>query len=497
MEKSFIVHKNNNIKHALEVINKNGNGAVAVVDDNNQLVRVLTDGDIRRALLDGVDIDINSAIDNTFEEKKSFFIKEYTNYKDALVIMDTNEIDHIIVVNDSNQVVDLYNRKDLAPILLSVPHMGEDELKYVGEAFRSNWIAPLGPNVDGFEKEIAEVTGAKYAAALSSGTAAIHLSLVLLGVQPDDIVLCSSLTFAASANPILYQYATPIFVDSEPDSWNMSPIALEAALEYCSQLGKKPKAIIVVNLYGQSADMDALSALSERYQVPIVEDAAESLGATYKGKQSGTFGKFGIYSFNGNKIITTSGGGMLVSDNEELIEKARFLATQSRDPAPYYEHSQIGYNYRMSNVLAGIGRGQLKVLSERVESRREVYKKYVKALTEIKCLDWMPELEGYYSNRWLTAVVINPLKTTRTVTEFIEYLKDRNIEARHVWKPMHLQPIFKEYKYFKHNKSDVSLYLFENGVCLPSASSMCARDQNRIIQVIKEFFNNSESVNIT
>ncbi|MGF1758909.1 aminotransferase class I/II-fold pyridoxal phosphate-dependent enzyme [Photobacterium sagamiensis] len=363
--------------------------------------------------------------------------------------------------------------------------MGEDELKYVGEAFSTNWIAPLGPNVDGFENELAEITGAKYAAALSSGTAALHLSLVLLDVKPNDIVLCSSLTFAASANPILYQHATPVFIDSEPESWNMSPVALEKALVHFKEQGKMPKAMIVVDLYGQSADMDAIVALSEQYGVPIVEDAAESLGATYKGKQSGTFGLFGVYSFNGNKIITTSGGGMLVSDNKELIDKARFLATQARDPAPYYQHTEVGYNYRMSNVLAGIGRGQLGVLSERVEARRTVYQRYVTALAEIDCLDWMPELEGFYSNRWLTAVVINPLKTNVTVTQFIELLKQQNIEVRRVWKPMHLQPIFDGCQYFPHTTSSVSDYLFENGICLPSGSSLTNAELNRVIEAIK------------
>jgi pyridoxal phosphate-dependent aminotransferase EpsN len=286
----------------------------------------------------------------------------------------------------------------------------------------------------------------------------------------------------------MYQHATPVFIDSEPDSWNMSPIALEIALEYYRDKRVSPKAIIVVNLYGQSADMESIIQLSNKYSVPIIEDAAESLGAKYKGKQSGTFGHLGVYSFNGNKIITTSGGGMLVSDDEELIKKARFLATQARDSAPFYQHSVVGYNYRMSNVLAGIGRGQLGVLESRVEARREVYKRYVSKLVEIECIEWMPELEGYYSNRWLSTFTINPSKTSVSALELIKKLNQKNIEARHVWKPMHLQPIFNSYKYFKHNDVSVSDYLFENGVCLPSASSLTEGDQNRVIDTIRNIF---------
>lgn len=484
MNTKFIVYSNNHIKKALEVINNNSKGAVVVADKNNYLIRVLTDGDIRRALLDGYEL--NSEIGSILVENSPISVKAGITFQAALSLMDQKEIDHLAVVDEENHVVDLYHRKDLTPILLSIPHMGDDELKYVSEAFSTNWIAPLGPNVDGFEAELAEYTGAKYAAALTSGTAALHLSLVLLGVKPGDIVLCSSLTFAASANPILYQYAEPVFIDSEPETWNMSPVALERALLHFKAQGVVPKAMIVVNLYGQSADMDAILALSEEYGVPIVEDAAESLGATYKGKQSGTFGLFGIYSFNGNKIITTSGGGMLVSDDKELIQKARYLATQAREPAPYYQHTEVGYNYRMSNVLAGIGRGQLSVLSQRIESRRAVYSKYASELKNIGCLEWMPDLHEYHSNCWLTAMIINPSKANITVSQFIAELKDKNIEARHVWKPMHKQPIFSKYKYFSHDPESVSDYLFENGVCLPSASSMGESEQERVISVIKQ-----------
>ena len=484
MNTDFLIYNTNDIKKALEVINDNSKGAVVVIDNKGGLIRILTDGDIRRALLSGFTLESEISTVELANSPITFKLKDGKHL--ALKLMDEKDIDHLVVLDGKDQVVDLYHRKDLAPILLSVPHMGLDEKKYVEDAFNTNWIAPLGPNVDGFEREIAELTGAKYAAALNSGTSAIHLSLILLDVKPNDIVLCSSLTFAASANPIMYQHAVPVFIDAEPDTWNMSPVALEKALAHYKEIGTKPKAIIVVNLYGQSADMDAIIELADRYDVPIIEDAAESLGATYKGKHSGTFGLFGIFSFNGNKIITTSGGGMLISDNKELIDKARFLATQARDPAPYYQHTQVGYNYRMSNVLAGIGRGQLKVLSERVDSRRAIYEKYVAALADVDALDWMPEIDGYFSNRWLTAVILNPQKTAVTVTHFIEELRKQNIEARHVWKPMHLQPIFESCEYYTHDNHSISDYLFEYGVCLPSASSMTDAELFRVISLIRE-----------
>jgi pyridoxal phosphate-dependent aminotransferase EpsN len=370
-------------------------------------------------------------------------------------------------------------------IFLSPPHMSGNEQKYINEAFETNWIAPLGPNVDAFEKELAEYVGLKGAAAVSSGTAAIHLALRLLDVQQGDKVFCSSLTFIASANPILYQGAEPVFIDSEPDTWNMSPLALERAMEVAKKEGKLPKAVVVVNLYGQSAKMDEILAICNHYQVPVVEDAAESLGSTYKGKKSGTFGKFGIYSFNGNKIITTSGGGMLVSDDVEALQKARFLATQARDPAPHYQHSQVGYNYRMSNIVAGIGRAQLEVLDERVKARRSIFDRYVQALGDIEGVHFMPELEGTMSNRWLTTLTIDQKALGVTPMDIINALAEENIEARPVWKPLHLQPVFNGVTYYPHQKDwSVSDELFANGICLPSGSSMTVEEQNRVIDVI-------------
>ncbi|MEM1502846.1 aminotransferase class I/II-fold pyridoxal phosphate-dependent enzyme [Domibacillus sp. 8LH] len=373
---------------------------------------------------------------------------------------------------------------DSSRIYLSSPHMSGREQLYINEAFDQNWIAPLGPNVDNFERELAAYTGVEDAAAVSSGTAAIHLALRLLGVEAGDAVFCSSLTFIASANPILYQGAEPVFIDSEPDTWNMSPDALERAFSEAEVL---PKAVIVVNLYGQSAKMDEIMAICDRYGVPVVEDAAESLGAEYKGKKSGSFGKFGVFSFNGNKIITTSGGGMLVSNDVKALRKARFLATQARDPAPYYQHSEAGYNYRMSNLLAGVGRAQLEVLDDRVGARRSVFNRYVEAFGEAVGFDFMPEMNGTKHNRWLTTLTIDPEKAGFTPMQLIDRLAEYNIEARPVWKPLHLQPLFEGVKYYSHTQEhSVSDELFEKGVCLPSGSNMTEEQQERVISVIQE-----------
>ena len=363
-------------------------------------------------------------------------------------------------------------------IFLSSPHMSEEgyELKYIQEAFDTNWIAPLGKNVDEFEKELASKVGAKHAAALSSGTAAIHMALKAAGVGEGDIVFCQSLTFSATANPIIYQNAIPVFIDSDYETWNMCPKALEEAF---GKYGDRVKAVIVVNLYGLSADMDRIMDICNKRNVVVIEDAAESLGTTYKGKQTGTFGDYGIYSFNGNKIITTSGGGMLVSDNEERIEKVRFWATQSRDPARHYQHSELGFNYRMSNVVAGIGRGQLKVLEKRIAKKRYIFEFYKRELGSLEGVEFMPINEWNEPNCWLTCITLNgqvrPL-------DIMEVLEKENTESRPIWKPMHLQPFFAEYDYIG---SDVSEKLFENGVCLPSDTKMTDGDLRRICYVIK------------
>ena len=372
-------------------------------------------------------------------------------------------------------------------IYLSPPHMTGKEQLYINEAFESNWIAPLGRNVDMFEKEIAEYVGAKGAVAVSSGTAAIHLALSLLDVKRGDRVFCSTFTFVASANPILYQGAEPIFIDSEPESWNMSPLALERALYDAYKEGKLPKAVILANIYGQSGKMDELMTLCDHYGVPIIEDAAESLGSTYHGKHSGTFGDFGVYSFNGNKIITTSGGGMLVSNDLNRLEKARFLATQAREQAVYYQHHEVGYNYRMSNILAGIGRAQLEVIEDRVHAKREVFKRYARLLAEVDGIDFLAELPETRSNRWLTVFTMNHLEIAAEPFEVLKSMTEHNIEVRPLWKPLHMQPLYSGASYYSHSEhEDVSEHLFKTGLCLPSGSNLSEIEQVRVVNCLKE-----------
>jgi pyridoxal phosphate-dependent aminotransferase EpsN len=371
-------------------------------------------------------------------------------------------------------------------IYLSPPHIGEYEQRFVAEAFESNWIAPLGPHVDGFERELAEYVGIKGALALVSGTAAIHLALRYLGVGHGDVVFCSSFTFIGSANPVLYQGATPVFIDSEPEFWNMSSLALERAFLDAEHKGKIPKAVIIVNLYGQSADFDVLLPICRRYGVPVIEDAAESLGASYQGKASGTFGTLGVYSFNGNKIVTTSGGGMLVSDDCEAIEKCRFWATQARDPARHYQHSEIGYNYRLSNLLAAVGRGQLRELDKRVAACRLVFDRYYHALSDIAGVEFMPEIPSGRSNRWLTTLTLEPNRCKKTPHQIMDALAEENIEARPVWKPLHLQPLFTGTTYYPHKEGEsISERLFEWGICLPSGSNLIQEEQDRVIECFR------------
>lgn len=366
-------------------------------------------------------------------------------------------------------------------IWLSSPHMSDEgyEMEYVKEAFDTNWIAPLGPNVNEFEKEFAAKVGSSHAAALSSGTGAIHLALKAAGVDQDDIVICQSLTFSATANPIIYQKAVPVFVDSDYETWNMCPKALEKALQKYPQA----KAVIVVHLYGLSADMDKIVEICKKYDVTLIEDAAESLGTYYKEKHTGAFGEYGIFSFNGNKIITTSGGGMLVSNNGEKIAKTRFWATQARDQARHYQHSELGFNYRMSNIVAGIGRGQLKVLDKRVEKKKYIFEYYKKELGTLAGIDFMPINNWNSPNYWLSCITLNGKVKP---IEIIEALEKHNIESRPVWKPMHMQPFFEKYDFVTCEKeSSVSEKLFENGVCLPSDTKMTDADLERICRIIK------------
>ncbi|MGB3641570.1 MAG: DegT/DnrJ/EryC1/StrS family aminotransferase [Rivularia sp. (in: cyanobacteria)] len=375
-------------------------------------------------------------------------------------------------------------------ILLSTPHMGEQELKFVTEAFETNWIAPVGPHVDAFEEEFCLSTSAGYAAAVSSGTAAIHLALRLLDVGRGDEIFCSTLTFIASANPISYQGAKPVFIDSDRTSWNMNPELLREAMEKRAKVGKLPKAVLLVHLYGQCADIDPIVEICQKYDVPLIEDAAEALGASYKGRCPGTFGTIGIYSFNGNKIITTSGGGMLVSDDERLVKKARFLATQARDPAPHYQHSQIGYNYRLSNVLAGIGRGQLQVLKERVEARRRNFEIYEKALGDLPGIEFMPEANFGRATRWLTCLTINPQAFGADREEIRLGLAEKKIESRPVWKPLHMQPVFAECESIG---GEVASDLFARGLCLPSGSNLTNEDLERVIGAVRGIHQSKET----
>jgi dTDP-4-amino-4,6-dideoxygalactose transaminase len=369
-------------------------------------------------------------------------------------------------------------------IYLSSPHMSEEgyELNYILEAFNSNWIAPLGTNVSELEKELAKMVNVKYAAALSSGTAAIHMALNAVGVKEGDIVFCQSLTFSATANPIIYQNAIPVFIDSDKETWNMSPEALEEALRKYLAAGKKPKAVIVVHLYGNSADMDQIIDICNRYEVVLIEDAAESLGTRYKGKHTGTLGQYGIYSFNGNKIITTSGGGILVSNQEEGINKVKYWATQAREPARYYQHTELGYNYRMSNVLAGIGRGQLKVLNLRIQRKKEIFEFYKRELEGLPGLTMMPINEWNEPNYWLSCILLNGKVKP---INLIMALEKENIEARHIWKPMHLQPYYATYDFIGVG---IAEELFYQGVCLPSDTKMSEEDLHKITGIIKDLW---------
>lgn len=372
-------------------------------------------------------------------------------------------------------------------IWLSSPHMGGTELNYIHEAFDTNWVAPLGPNVDNFEKTISSFLQEDvHVAALSSGTAALHLALILAGVEAGDEVICQSMTFSASANPIVYLGAKPVFVDSEPDTWNMSPALLEQAIQDRIAKGKTPKAIIPVHLYGMPAKMDEIQAIADKYSIIVIEDAAEALGSHINGKMCGTYGLMSALSFNGNKIITTSGGGALVAHSKDLAQKATFLATQARDAAPHYEHSQIGYNYRMSNICAGIGCGQMEVLAKRIEQRRAIYTRYYNKLKDLHGISFVDEPTGCFSNRWLTTILVDAEKTNDISRETIRLaLNEDNIESRPLWKPMHLQPIFASSPFYGDGTSE---RLFRDGLCLPSGSNLTDADFERIFAVLDKVF---------
>ncbi len=376
----------------------------------------------------------------------------------------------------------------ISKIWLSSPHMGGSEQQFVNEAFETNWVAPLGPNVNGFEQDLESyLKEGSHVAALSSGTGALHLGLILLGVQAGDEVICQSMTFSASANPIMYLGATPVFIDSELETWNMCPNALEEAIVDRIAKGKKPKAIIAVHLYGMPYKVDEINAISKKYDIPVLEDSAEALGSTYKGRKCGTFGNISVLSFNGNKIITTSGGGALVTNDKAVKDKTVFLSTQARDNAPHYQHSEVGYNYRMSNICAGIGRGQMMVLDQHVGLRRSMHKLYVDFFKNVAGVTVFKEpTSDYFSNHWLSAITVNPEMTGGKTREDLRLaLEKANIETRPLWKPMHLQPIFEKYPFYG---TQVSEQLFENGLCLPSGSNVTEEEKNRIIAELQRFF---------
>ena len=370
-------------------------------------------------------------------------------------------------------------------VWLSSPHLGDKEKEYVAEAFATNWVAPLGPNVDAFEKQLASFVGVKGVVSLSSGSAALHLALNMVGVKAGDIVICQSFTFAASAFPITYCNATPVFVDSEKDTWNMDPDLLEAAIKEQTSKGNKPAAIIIVHLYGMPAKMNEILAIAGKYDIPLIEDAAEALGSTYENKACGSFGKIGILSFNGNKIITTSGGGALTSDDEEVIRKVRHVSAQAKEPAPYYLHKEIGYNYRLSNICAGVGRGQMEVLPDRIKTRREIFEFYKKELGSIKGISFLPEPTGSFSNRWLTTILFDEKVFGKGMNEKIRLeLEKKNIESRPLWKPLHQQPVFEQCKSYCNGVSDE---LFATGLCLPSGSNIPRESLNNVVHEIKNY----------
>ena len=372
----------------------------------------------------------------------------------------------------------------MSRIYLSPPHLSGLEKEFLNEALDSNWIAPLGPQVDSFEEEMADYLDVKAAVALNSGTAALHLALRNSNVKSGDIVLCPSLTFSSSANVILYEKAIPVFIDADPNTWNINYVSLERAIIACKERGKLPKVLITVDIYGQSADYDNILEICNKYNIVVIEDAAEALGSEYKDEKCGTFGKAGVFSFNGNKIVTTSGGGMLVSNDEKFVDQARFLSTQAREPEIHYEHKELGYNYRMSNLLAAVGRGQLAVLDEKVKSKQGIFSRYKSALGDIEGIEFMPIASYGISNCWLTTLLINDVVAGFERDSVIAALENEDIESRPIWKPMHLQPLYKEFDYYKSEEGDISQTLFNNGICLPSGTSLSIVDQERIIDII-------------
>lgn len=455
-----------------------------VTNVDGSVQRTVTDGDIRRALLEGM------ALEDPIHDmpmRSPITLPQSTDKAVLIATLDAEDVDVIVLVDEAERPVELADRARLIKTLfLSPPHMGQTEVGYVQQAFDENYLAPAGSNLSGFEDALRKVSGRAHALALSSGTAGLHLALRVLNVGRGDRVYVSDMTFVASVQPILYQHATPVLIDAEPVSWNMSPRALKRALVEDAAAGTLPKAIVVVHLYGQSADMGAIMALADHYAIPVIEDAAESLGASYGNRASGGHGLLSVYSFNGNKIITTSGGGALVSDRADLIDHARKLATQGRDSAEHYQHSEVSYNYRMSNVLAGIGRGQLEVLSERVASRRAVYERYKTGLGDVQGLSFQGELPESQGNRWLTVMAFDPDFIPIHVYQLMRTLQARGIETRPAWKPMQMQPLLSGARFVPHSDTEaVAPGLFLRSLCLPSGSAMSECEQDGVISAVR------------
>lgn len=458
-----------------------------VVGLDGKLVRTLSDGDIRRALLGGATMD--TKVGNVAGRTPVVFEKGTPATTLVAALNERENINAIVLTDPFGKPVGLADRATLRnAIHLSPPHIGEAEVAYVQQAFDDNWIAPAGPNLDAFERQLAKVSGRAHALAVASGTAAIHLALRVLDISAGARVYVSDMTFIASLQPILYQGATPVLIDSDPANWNMSPQALAAQLAKDAAAGTLPAAIVVVHLYGQSAEMGEIVALADRYNVPVIEDAAESLGATYHNLPSGAHGLISAYSFNGNKIITTSGGGALVTDRPDLVARARKLSTQGRELAEHYQHSEIAYNYRMSNVLAGIGLGQLELLADRVARRRAIFGRYRDGLGDIEGISFQSEPDGSTGNRWLTVIRLDPDKISRHAYQLMRRLRRDAIESRPAWKPMHMQPLCSTFELAPHSGDQiVSSTLFLQSICLPSGSSLSEREQARVIKAVRSF----------
>lgn len=481
---SQIICQDASLTQVLSALEKAPVKLCVVVSPDGRVVRTVTDGDIRRALLAGHVLEDSI---RTLPAKSPVTRTVGTARATLLADLRTHSVDVIVLVDDLERPVRLVSRTDLTDdLLLSPPHLGTAEAQYVQQAFDENWIAPAGPNLKAFEDALCAVSGRAHALALASGTAGLHLALRVLDVAPHDRVYVSDLTFVASVQPVLYERATPVLIDSEPVSWNMSPLALARALRKDAAAGTLPKAIIVVHLYGQSADMGPIVDIAESYGVPVIEDAAESLGATYGNRPSGSHGLISVFSFNGNKIITTSGGGAMVSDRGDLIDRARKLSTQGRDAAAHYQHSEIAYNYRMSNVLAGIGRGQLEVLSQRVAARRAIFDRYVAGLGDLPGLSFQQELLGSTSNRWLTVVSLDPDHVPLHPYQLMRRLQASRMESRPAWKPMQMQPLLQGAEFVPHTLDQaISPALFLTSLCLPSGSAMPTEAQDDVIALIR------------